>query len=99
MFLATNICPDRFCRDKNMFVATKLCHTFVATKDVFCHDKHVFVATKMILVAAPASDMGEGSALSTQVPHLSSHALNPSVVWCCLGWWNARTLIPVFRLI
>ena len=36
-----------FCRDKNMFVATK---------HVFCRDTHMFVATKVILVAAPAND-------------------------------------------
>ena len=51
MPVVTKIClfGQIFCRDKHIFVATK----------VFCRDKiHVyhFVATKFILVAAPASD-------------------------------------------
>ena len=39
-----------FCRDKNMLVATNLCHSiFLSWKNVFCHDKHVFVTTKVCL--------------------------------------------------
>ena len=65
MLVVTKVLSRKyFCRDKNVFVATKhvFCvycrekHNFVATKDVFCRDGHVFVATKMILVAAAAND-------------------------------------------
>ena len=55
-----------FCRDKNMFVATKVLsqkHTFVATKDVFCRDTSLsqqdFCRQKRMLLAAPANDINE----------------------------------------
>ena len=69
---ATKVClsQQNLCRDKIMFVATKL---FIATKlclslqktcvllrQKFCPDKNTFVATKMILVVATANDTGWG---------------------------------------
>ena len=57
-FVATNTClpPQKFCRDKHVFAATKhvLTKAFVATKlclsrQRFCRDKHTFVATKDVL--------------------------------------------------
>ena len=52
---------DVFCRDRHGLVMTKVSvakMVFVATKKNVCRDKHTFVATKIILVAAPAKDIG-----------------------------------------
>ena len=77
VFLATNthkiVCCDRYlsrqniCRDKHMFVATKLClsrQRFLSQQEYFLLRQRRFVLTmtKMILMAAPAN----GSVLSQQ---------------------------------
>ena len=62
------------CRDKIMFVATKLC---LSRQSRVCRDK-TFVATKMILMAALANDI-------KQVAVVSAYGMGTKDVLLCIG--------------
>ena len=74
MFVTTNICCDKFCRDKNILSRQTIVFTtkLLSQQAYFYCDKRCFVATntcllrqisattKMILVAAPTNDNRQG---------------------------------------